>query len=518
MGVFDKSFKMFEVQTKLVFADRAATENETGHDVLLNRLKDWDKVECIIGGLHSLKGQDISRKDGKTPEDPHLHWYVKMKGNKPTKLSTILSKLNGVSVNDSNYIAPNLEDPDSLVIGCAQIENIHGSFKDCFDYITHSDPKSLANPLKHHYTEEEACVFYWNVSKEQVEQMTDKNEKTTYIPKEEQFWSSYGELIENGQLTRSRLIKDPELVSDVDFLKYKTLFDRAFDRHEKIKLAQINKEGIQMDVIYCYGASACGKTVFAKEYCKQRHYDFFISGSSNDPFDGYLGEEAIILDDLRGECFAFADLLKILDNNTRSQVKSRFYNKVVTCKVIIITSVLSIDALYAMFMDDENCVEPLEQLKRRCQQYLIFGEKEITVNAWNADTKEYDFVMRVPNIYKDMYKPKTLSPVQKVDMVKDLFKGFGQAFEQMSSYIDAHQDTLVKTADKEAEEPSDPSDPILTRTPDEKPLTRFGDCPMSSDYKRQHPACKGCPYLDSLSRCQNVEHPYNIRKSCLNSR
>ena len=47
----------------------------------------------------------------------------------------------------------------------------------------------------------------------------------------------------------------------------------------------------------------------------------------------------LILDDLRPSCIGLSDLLKMLDNHTSSSVKSRYYNKVLECKLIIITSI-----------------------------------------------------------------------------------------------------------------------------------------------------------------------------------
>lgn len=446
MKILQKSFKMFEVETQLKYLEKYATDEKSGYEVVLDRLKEWDKVQCIVGAIHSRNGEDKSPQGNSV--EPHFHWYVKMKDNKPTKMSTILSKLNGISVNESNYIQPKLEDPDSLGIGVAQIETIHGSYKDCDDYARHQDKKSLANPNKHQYTEEECSFFRWGITKEEVEQMTEKNDLSVYIPKEEKFWTQYGEQIEKGEITRARLVKDKTLVPDIDYLMYRTLFDKAFERHEKIALSKVNKDGMKMEVIYCYGMAGSGKTTYAKEYCKVRKLDFFVSGSSNDPFDGYLGEEAIILDDLRGSCFAFADLLKILDNNTRSQVKSRFYNKIVTAKVIIITSIMPIDELYSMFEKDDANKEPLEQLKRRCKTYLTFGEKSVRVNMWNKATGTYQRLCDVPNTWRTMYDEEEMTEEEKLAYAMDLMRGYGDALNDMADYVNEHKEELKDEQDK----------------------------------------------------------------------
>lgn len=95
-------------------------------------------------------------------------------------------------------------------------------------------------------------------------------------------------------------------------------------------------------VVYVYGNAGVGKTTFAKKLAYRENMEIFISGSSNDPFEGYDGQEVIVLDDLRPSVFEWADLLKILDPHTFTLAKSRFHNKDLTnVKVIVITSPLS---------------------------------------------------------------------------------------------------------------------------------------------------------------------------------
>ena len=196
-----------------------------------------------------------------------------------------------------------------------------------------------------------------------------------------------------------------------------------------------------MEVIYCYGEPGTGKTVYAKEYCKSLGYDFFISGSSNDPFDGYLGEEAIILDDLRGSCFAFADLLKILDNNTRSQVKSRYYNKVVTCKLIVITSSMNITKLYSMFNDEVN-KEPLEQLKRRCKTVLQFDADNIQLYIWNKTKRMYDYVTTIPNTYSKMYDTEEMTEEEKWNLAKRVLMKSSDSIKDFVKYAEENKDAV----------------------------------------------------------------------------
>jgi hypothetical protein len=125
-----------------------------------------------------------------------------------------------------------------------------------------------------------------------------------------------------------------------------------------------------MNVIYIHGTTGTGKTVMSNDLAfKQAGKDFHVSGSSNDLMDGYKGQKVIILDDLKPSSINLPDLLKLLDNNTNSLIKSRYKNKhLVHCKTIIITSSLSIERFFEQLEESGN--EDIAQLKRRCKTYI----------------------------------------------------------------------------------------------------------------------------------------------------
>lgn len=105
----------------------------------------------------------------------------------------------------------------------------------------------------------------------------------------------------------------------------------------RCKILSLNSDR-KINVLFFCGKSGTGKTYHAKKFLEKKNIDYCVSSSSNDPFQDYMGQKAIILDDLRDEVFDFVDLLKILDNNTSSSAKSRFNNKVFIGDYIIITS------------------------------------------------------------------------------------------------------------------------------------------------------------------------------------
>lgn len=132
-----------------------------------------------------------------------------------------------------------------------------------------------------------------------------------------------------------------------------------------------------IDVVFICGKAGTGKTYYAKKLLSSMGYDYCVSSSSNDPYQDYLGQRAIILDDMRDTVFDLPDLLKILDNNTGSSVRSRFTNKVFNGKMIILTSSVPLNYWYKMYR--YNAVDTLDQLYRRINTYVEVKEKEILV-------------------------------------------------------------------------------------------------------------------------------------------
>ena len=107
----------------------------------------------------------------------------------------------------------------------------------------------------------------------------------------------------------------------------------------------------------------------------------------------YKGEDVLILDDLRDSDFKFTDLLKILDNHTKSTVKSRYHNKAFIGDTIVITSYKPLQDWYFDVPSESK-----HQLYRRIKQMYKFNNDKIDCFEYNERSFKYEFVGTAPNV------------------------------------------------------------------------------------------------------------------------
>lgn len=167
-----------------------------------------------------------------------------------------------------------------------------------------------------------------------------------------------------------------------EFAENSALFDKA-TKFRHLQVADRN-----LEVVYICGPSGSGKTTVAKYYASKLNYDYFVSGSGEDFLDGYDKEECIILDDFRSGSMRFSEVLKLLDNNTNSSVKSRYNNKDISnCKLLFITTVFKPTELYNNIFNNEDGStnqEPIEQFLRRIKHHYF------DIVTQTIDGKKYD--------------------------------------------------------------------------------------------------------------------------------
>ena len=338
-----KSWKTLEIEQKCSYG--------WTNDGVEKFIKDWSVIKDYAYICHD---KDI--KDDGTPKDAHIHLMMRFNDSVPT--TAILAHAKAVFGNDTTVT-------DSQLEKCKK-------WKSAVAYLTHE------NVTGKYVYERSEVVSNYNFEQDIEDALSDKIRREKLITD-----------IADGKIKQYNIHMH---CSVVEFDKWKKSIDNAFAYRQKILLEKGDRD---MKCIYIQGDSGVGKTTYAKELCENKEYSYFVSSGSNDVLDGYAGQDAIILDDLRPSALKLADLLKMLDNNTASSVPSRYSNKVLECRLIVITTVLPIDNFFSQVFSEQP--ETAKQLRRRCETYIKMYKDTMICSAYNKLTDSYLSMPPLPN-------------------------------------------------------------------------------------------------------------------------
>lgn len=130
------------------------------------------------------------------------------------------------------------------------------------------------------------------------------------------------------------------------------------------------------EVYWYYGESGVGKTRTAVEEAGD---EYWMSGRNLKWWEGYDGEENIIIDDFRGDFCTFHELLRILDRyEYRIEVKGS--SRQLLAKKIWITTTKRPEGIYINISDED-----IKQLLRR----ITVIREIVTVTEVGGNTKRY---------------------------------------------------------------------------------------------------------------------------------
>lgn len=365
--------------------------------------------KAISRYVYILHDKD-TKPDG-TPKNPHYYILLKLKDS-----------------NNTEYIAKWFGIPENFV------GRIKGRWADGLLYLTHENA-----PEKHRYEETEVKSSYdWVADKKAHKRKVSEKKRMEEIVS----------MIASGEI---RPYNYTDFITPQEYVKYASAIRTAMNYRADTISQNHNR---QLEVIYIVGGSGCGKSTYAKQLAEEKGMSYYVSSGSNDVLDGYCGEECLILDDLRPSCLGLSDLLKLLDNNTSTSVKSRYRNKILECRLIILTTVKEIDTFFAGVFEHED--EPLRQFKRRCRTMMRFSEERLEVSAYEDATDTYVPVKTFKNPICGRF-PKEAVPVE--DLKRRVVENF--CLKGMEEY-------------PEPEEAAPPSENGFTETePDEEMKTLF---------------------------------------------
>lgn len=293
-------------------------------------VKEVIKRECVRDYAYIIHDKDDTRS--------HIHIALRFKDSYDTK-----------------YVA------QWFGLGENFVNKVKGRWSDMVSYLTH-----LNAPDKHQYDDNEVVANF-----DIVEARKSKDARLNEIL----------DGIDKGVI---RTYNITDYVTVNEFNSHKRAIDNAFE----YRMKRLKKEGNrEMECVYITGGTGTGKTTYAKIFCEKHNMSYCISGSSNDALQDYDGQDALILDDLRDSSFTVSDLLKMLDNNTGSSVKSRYRNKWLECRMIMITSIKDIDEWYRGVQESDS--EPIKQLKRRIGTKIVMNQDEVLFYAYNEEQGGY---------------------------------------------------------------------------------------------------------------------------------
>lgn len=357
------------------------------------------KEETIIEAINSHKVitewayilHDKDKKDDDTLKNPHWHIELRLK-----------------EARESSSIAKWFNIAENFVDACKSKSCKHLKFNDMLAYTVHK-----CKPDKYQYELSEVKTNVADI-KERIDEYAERmNGKPVKFKKSNEELEKIINMIAQGEIREYNIT---DKIDSVLYSKHAREIKSAFEYRRQI----LRQQDRNMDVYYFSGEAGAGKTAYAKEIAKNKGMSYFVSSSKNDVLDGYAGEDVIILDDLRPTSFELCDLLKFLDNNTNTSVKSRYHNKIIEAKIIIITSVYSLDNFFDATVQNERVHEPIKQLKRRCSLYANFTNQKIDTYIYNPKKGDYEFleVFNNPIIKKF---PKVAPTDERKEQLKSLF-------------------------------------------------------------------------------------------------
>lgn len=271
-----------------------------------------------------------------TPKAPHLHISIYLPN---TKTVPAMSKA--------------LNEPRMQNIQKFTGENAK---QNLFSYLVHRTEGSKKDG-KHVYEYDEiATNFAYKAYVEGVKNSIESAKKST---------AEVQEMIMNGELRFIDFVMKDEWTHF--YLKNKSFVTSAIDTLYKRRMNDRGRDKIT--VLYIEGQAGSGKTEYAKKYALKNFRDYCISSSSNDTAQDYLGQDVMIFDDARPGDFTASEWLKLLDPyNNESTVNSRYYNKYLAVKCIILTSTTPFEDFFVYAPKKEvgvDLLEPVGQFMRR---------------------------------------------------------------------------------------------------------------------------------------------------------
>lgn len=192
------------------------------------------------------------------------------------------------------------------------------------------------------------------------------------------------------------------LLSGSEYANYATALNRAHTLFLERRADELHEEMLlkaeNVNVYWLYGMSGTGKTRLAVAFAEGKG-SYYKTTTTKDPFQFYQAEPIVILDELRPETIPYSELLAIFDPYSYGKVmmSSRYYNKMIACRMFIVTSPFSPTAFYDGYRIHKE--DRGEQLYRRLTSVLWMDFDRIYDMRYDPYTGLYQVVNSKENKY-----------------------------------------------------------------------------------------------------------------------
>ena len=335
-----------------------------------------DGLDCVENYALILHDKDVN--DNGEAADPHVHCVMEFKY--PITITTIS---NHMGIEPQYFELIKQKKP----WGNTWVSDIGGGLS----YLTHRNV-----PNKHVYSDDEVITnegWDWIAERNKSEEIQKKLKVENII-----------QGIVSGEIQRYNL---SEYVDEHLYINSRRMIEAAFEYR---KLIAERENDRNMECIFIFGKSGTGKTTLAKDFSKSLDTECFISGGSNDPFQGYAGQKVIVIDDARPDLFSAAEWLKITDNHTSSLVHARYHNVKLDAKYLIVTSIMNIE----QFFKDSFPKEEFTQFYRRFNTVVEVNHENILFYEYSKTKNHYELVKITVNPMRYRFDNKSMDNSEDV--------------------------------------------------------------------------------------------------------
>lgn len=241
-------------------------------------------------------------------------------------------------------------------------------------YLIHRTPNSL-NKHQYNSNDVEANFNYQKFVSKLKEEISKENVTTSRKP----------DLIlndfKNEKIDKSKAIEELMVIGAQCYAKYANQLDKIEDGLRQLRfkkwVEEKKKTKEKIKIVWAFGAAGTGKTHYCCDFFEKRNIKYFMTTGSNDPFQDYDGQQALIIDELRPDTFRYRDLLQILDPYNFEQKKTiaRYHNARIMSDYIFVNSPYDPLTFYSRMNNKKQ--DGFDQLYRRIGLILRFTDETI---------------------------------------------------------------------------------------------------------------------------------------------